>query len=386
MSMRRKLIVGVAVLSACSGDGSGEGGTGNRIGDADGNLGPWFRGAHPCIGNRTDVMWFDDTETGFVGCGTTTEGYGLFGTADGGVSWGEVGPGTPLEDLRVSSISRGPDGVLYVAGTGYGGYRVMTIDGNELGEYYTTATSGAQSWETFHVGTFRIDSEGRGVAESLTGVDVIYWPTPTSDSVNGYGWWNEADVEGNGAQILDLEVSSDDRFYGVGSTISQPPYFFYEPDGGMGGAFAMEAIQLSDSRIGEVWDLAIGPDDEMMLAGVDEGADRGVLWYNEGDPTDAGSWVEYDIEPNVPDFPTNSTRFYGACREGDLMVAVGDYSQEEDGIVVLSKDGGSTWTLTGPPGYSADTVGPINKCQIFGDEVYLVGMDGYFGILDISSF
>ena len=37
----------------------------------------WTEYTHPCIGNRTDAMWFDDANTGFVGCGSTTIGYGL---------------------------------------------------------------------------------------------------------------------------------------------------------------------------------------------------------------------------------------------------------------------------------------------------------------------
>ena len=36
-------------------------------------------------------------------------------------------------------------------------------------------TRGAQSWQTYQVGTFRLDANNRGVSESLTGSDVMYW-------------------------------------------------------------------------------------------------------------------------------------------------------------------------------------------------------------------
>lgn len=367
-------------LSACTVGGT----PANRIGDADGNVGPWVRLQHPCFGNRTDAMWFDDASTGFVGCGSTTEGYGVYETVDGGLSWTSLFDGTPLEDMRVDSISRGSDGVLYLAGTGYGGFRVITLVDNTLEEFYSAPSSGAQPWQTFQVGTFRTDGTGRAVSESLTGTDVMYWPDVNGAAVNGYGWWNQTSIGSFGAQILDLEVYND-RFYGVGSTISQPPYFYYEAAGGMGNSFAFEAIQMSDSFDGEIWDLAIDGDGAMMAAGVDENSDTGVLWYTTGDPTQASSWEMYNITPIVPVFPTNSTRFYGACRAGDTMVAIGDYSQEEEALIVYSLDGGANWNITAPPGYGVDVVGPLSKCQIFGDQVYVTGSDGFFGILDTTS-
>lgn len=370
----------IGVVSGCTVGGQ----PANRIGDADGNVGPWVRLQHPCNGNRTDAMWFDDLNTGYVGCGSTTEGYGMYGTVDGGLTWRSEFDGTPLEDVRVDSIHRGSDGVLYMGGTGYGGYRVLTLVDDTLSEFYSAPDAGAQPWETFQVGTFRTDGTGRAISESLTGTDVMYWPDVNDAPVNGYGWWNQTSIGSFGAQILDLEVHGD-RFYGVGSTISQPPYFYYEPAGGMGDTFAFEVIQLADTFDGEVWDLAIDADGAMMAAGVDENSDTGILWYTTGDPTQASSWNMYNITPIVPVFPTNSTRFYGACRDGDTMVAIGDYSQEEEALIVYSLDGGSNWNITAPPGYGVDVAGPLSKCQIFGDQVYITGSDGFFGILDTAS-
>ena len=386
----------VLLISLGCTEGGAQGGTkGNRVGDADGNLGPWFRSTHPCIGNRTDAMWFDDANTGFVGCGSTTEGYGLYGTSDGGATWSATpSTGDFVASMRVNSISRGSDGKLYVGGTGNSGARVITLDGGTLGEFYLKPASGAQSWQTYQVGTFRIDSKGRAISESLTGSDVMYWPNSggqqvtADDAINGYGWWNDAEVEGNGAQILDMEIF-DDRFYAVGSTISQPPYFFFEPQGGFADdAFNPTAIKLSgdglSAFIGEVWDISIDSGGDMLLSGVNQSSNVGVVWFNSGDPTQASNWTMFDAGPVIPDTPNNSTRFYGGCREGDLMMAVGDYSQRSDALAIVSLDGGASWAMVNPPGRGADAVGPLSQCQIFGDQIYITGADGFFGILDTT--
>ena len=393
--MRPSLLLPVTLVLLSS-FGCSEGGTkANRIGDADGNLGPWFRSTHPCIGNRTDAMWFDDANTGFVGCGSTTEGYGMYGTSDGGVTW-SVTPSTGdfVAGMRVNSISRASDGKLYVGGTGNSGARVVSLDGGTLGEFYLKPSSGAQSWQTYQVGTFRIDSKGRAISESLTGSDVMFWPdsggqqVTAEEAINGYGWWNDAGVEGNGAQILDMEIY-DDRFYAVGSTISQPPYFFFEPQGGFASdAFNPGAIKLSgdglSAFIGEVWDISIDSGGDMLLSGVNQSSNVGVVWFNSGDPTQASSWTMFDAGPVIPDTPNNRTRFYGGCREGDLMMAVGDYSQRTDALAIVSLDGGSSWAMVNPPGRGADAVGPLSQCQIFGDQIYITGADGFFGILDTT--
>ena len=347
----------------------------------------WTKFAHPCVGNRTDAMWMDDANNAFVGCGSTTSGEGFYQTTDGGSTWSNFTVGNGFFDsMRVNSISRGADGNLYVAGTGSNNARVVYLDsGNNLQEFYLKPDSGAQSWQTFQVGTFRVDSNGRAVSESLTGSDVMYWPAAGAEYVDGYGWWNATEIEGSGAQILDLEVAGD-RFYGVGSTISQPPYFFYEADSGMGEEFAFNAVRLVDSGlssfIGEVWDIAIDDQGDFLLAGVNQDIDTGVLWYNNSStPYSTADWTMVSVSDTIPVADNNATRFYGACRDGSTMVAVGDYSQKGDGLVAYSTDGGSTW---GFPDTAAEGIGVLSKCQIVDGMVYIVGADGLFAKLDLS--
>ena len=152
--------------------------------------GAWTTYSHPCVGNRTDALWMDDANNAFVGCGSTTSGEGFYQTADGGSTWSNFTVGNGFFDsMRVNSISRGADGNLYVAGTGSNNARVVYLDSsNNLQEFYLKPDSGAQSWQTFQVGTFRMDSSGRAVSESFTGSDVMYWPDGGTEYIDGYGW------------------------------------------------------------------------------------------------------------------------------------------------------------------------------------------------------
>ena len=344
----------------------------------------WTASSHPCFGNRTDTMWFDNASTGFVGCGSTAEGKGLYTTTDAGQTWSAVtDPGNILEETRISSIQRAQDGHLYVAGTGPNGLRVAYIDGgNTLQGFYLKPETGAQSWQTYHVGTFRKSNDGRAVSESLTGSDIMYWPDSDPEGfISGYGWWNDTVVGSFGAQLLDLETY-DGKFFGVGSTISQPPYFFYEASEGMGSTFALQAIKLSPEGLndfaGEINDIAISSQGDMVLSGVNQNADIGTIWYNNGSYDDIGSWNFVDITPLVPNGNSSATRFYGGCREANLIVSVGDYSQRAEALMVYSQDNGSSWTLMEPE------AGPLSKCQIIDGKVYITGANGLFAIFDPS--
>ena len=78
----------------------------------------WLTSSHSCPGgNRTDALHRDADGTRWVGCGTNAAGYGLFLSENGAASWSAavVSPEHVLDEFRVNSISRGHDGVLYVA-------------------------------------------------------------------------------------------------------------------------------------------------------------------------------------------------------------------------------------------------------------------------------
>lgn len=392
--MRAFVLLSLATgLAACGGGGGDTRGgtTANRIGDADEHLGPWVRHSHTCLANRTDALWVDDDGTLWTGCGSGTRGEGLHRSTDGGATWhNPPSPGNVLQVMRINDIWRAEDGVLYASGTTAGGsnrVRVVAIEGDVADAFYMAPDSGAQPWQTFQVTGFRVDVAGhRAVASNAGGHDIIYWPDMNDDGTNGYGWWDGTDF--TSTRTIDLEIH-DGRFYGTGSSIIQPPMFYYEPEEGMGDTYFMEVINLSPDGLGsfngEAWSLGIDAQGNMVVAGVNQGSNTAVVWYNNGDPRDRSDWVFVDLTPVIPDTSANMTRFYGACRDGDLIVAVGDYSQRETALLFASTDAGQTWNMFNPPGRGADAVGPLNRCQIKDNKVYVAGAQGYLGVLDATA-
>lgn len=79
----------------------------------------WIISSHPCRGdNRTDALQMGDDGTFWFGCGIAAARYGLFVSRDGGSNWAaaNVTSSDIFTPYRVSSIARGHDGALYVAG------------------------------------------------------------------------------------------------------------------------------------------------------------------------------------------------------------------------------------------------------------------------------
>ncbi len=324
--------------------------------------GQWEVSSYPCVGSRTDAMLFEESEgglSGFVGCGSVQEGQGLFHTGNGGLTWTEV---QGFEEVRVSSLSREANGTLLVAGVGPG-TRVWRYDGAATPLY--SPPDRPAFWQTFHVGTFRMDSTGRAIAESLTGTSAVYWPDGMdAPLVNGDGWFGGGD-DGD-EQILDLEVHQD-RFIGVGARISQPHYFFREPASGMGDALSMEVVTLS-ARTGEMWDVAVDDDGALIAAGVDQVESAAILYT--ADSIDQDDWDELDVR-DVIGASADATRFYGACRDGNRIAAVGDYSRTTDALLLMSTDGVTFQSVAMPSG-----AGTLTRCQFVGDTLVVTGANG----------
>lgn len=324
---------------------------------------PWSMTFHPCFGNRTDTMWFDDRDHVWVGCGSTTEGTGLYESQDGGRTWSTITG--YFDTFRVSSISRSDDGLLYVAGTDTtGGDRVVAMDD----DYLVTPVfeSGGQVWNTFHVGTFRRNGDGLAVAESLTGTGAV------ARFEDGDRFEDASDWTGGGSsyQILDL-VLHDDEFYGVGSTISQPPMVFLPPPGGQDAAtgFRLAQLQLADFD-GELWGLDVD-DAGVVAAGVDQDADVGVIFTSGPDPYDLAAWRTTYLGDL---FRSDPTWMRGACRNDDVVVAVGEFSRDGAALVLRSDDAGATWDDVTPHYLHPPSV---HRCEVFADgSVVIAGAEG----------
>ena len=93
-----------------------------------------------------DALLFGDADSGWLDCGSTTTGLGLYQTTDGGETWPEpsTDPAGVLETHRVNSLFRDGDG-LYVAGISTtGSYRVVRADTRASGTSPVPALWGQQ--------------------------------------------------------------------------------------------------------------------------------------------------------------------------------------------------------------------------------------------------
>lgn len=395
--MRRLSLLAFALLVATGCETLGEGSptdsgldTGDTLTGPTGPTGPttptgtvteqedWTRSFHPCVGYRTDTLWVDSRDDLWVGCGSTTVGYGLFRSTDGGRTWSAptTSPARTFEDFRVSSISRSADGLLYVAGIDTAGSRrVVSMD--DSGAVSDVFVAGGQIWNNFHVGTFRRAADGLAVAESLTGTGVVARFGDAAPFEDGEGWW----VGGESSQILDLTLH-DEQFYGVGSTISQPPMVFLPPRGGQDPArgFWMEVLTMSNTFTGELWGLDVDAGG-VVAAGVDQDADRGVVFVSGPDPYALASWRMLDVR-DVVGASSGPTWMRGACRRGDVVVAVGEYSQRDAGIVLRSDDGGDTWADVTPSALFRD-LPALQRCEVLaGGDLVIAGGDGTVLVYD----
>lgn len=326
--------------------------------------GAWAGSSHPCFGNRTDAMWWDSKSTVFVGCGSTTVGYGLFRSTDGGSSWSSVAE-SRLSGFRVSSIQRGGDALLYIAGIDTNSRdRVLSVDDNDAVQVVYEA--GDQFWSSFHVGTFRRNNQGVAVAESLTGTGLVWRDGDGAAFQDGSDW----PTDGGSYQILDM-VLDGGGFYGSGSTIATPPHVFV-PDST--DPFALRPVQLADWS-GELWGIDVDGG-EVVAGGVNQNDNDGMIFVSGSDPADADGWSSTNVTELVGSGPT---WIRGVCRSGSRIAAVGEFSMLADPILVVSADGGnswSDWTDALPSGAEA-----LHRCEMWADgRLAVTGQSGYLAV------
>ncbi|MBB5209337.1 hypothetical protein [Chiayiivirga flava] len=339
--------------------------------------GAWLDSTHPCPGgNRTDALWRDEDGTLWVGCGTNAVGYGLVYSQDGGVAWQQAptSPSDILDAFRVSSISRGHDGALYIAGFNAGN-RDMVLRLATAGVPFAvtrtlvgTNTLGRQ----FHVGTYRELADGRAIAESLNGYELLYRPDTTVGSAAA-DWISAAQPY----QILDLVVH-DDLFWGVGSRIVEPPRLFLPPTTPAAPPWQFEIDTLPvDGHVGELWGVAVN-DARLVGVGVDQDTDDGWIFVSGPDPYDTTDYVQWSLSGILDSNGASWAR--GVCMRGARIVAVGERQPLSlgTGVVVQSLDGGASFSDITPDGVS----GSVSRCVIEPDgTLVVVGAAGYVGIL-----
>ncbi len=343
--------------TATGGTGTGTTGTTSTT-----STSPWVGSTHPCIGNRTDAMWWDDDQTVYVGCGSTTAGFGLYRSDDAGMTWVSVADAA-LQDFRVSSIQRS-GGVLYIAGIDTtSSMRVATVDGDTVTSVWD---AGNQIWNSFHVGTFRRNDAGVAIAESLTGTGLVWRDSDSAPFIDGSSW----PTDGGSYQILDL-VEFQGEFFGVGSTIATPPHVFIHNSV---SPLALTPVQLA-SWNGELWGIDVDAGG-IIAGGINQVDNEGMIFWSGADPLDPAQWSSISLADFVS---TSPTWIRGVCRSGSLFAAVGEFPTSEDPILVVSTDGGATWqdwTADIPAGAQA-----LHKCKMWPDgRLAITGQSGYFAL------
>ena len=336
----------------------------------------WTTHSHPCPGaNRTDALHRDPNGRLWVGCGTNAVGYGLFLSDDRGATWQSAltTPTTALAQFRVNSISRGHDGALYVAGFEASTRNMVLRVGTAVTPFAVTPalvgvnTTGFQ----FHVGSYRELADGRAIAESLNGNDLLYRPNATTGS--SAAQWTTA---GFPVQVLDLVVYGD-RFYGSGSRIVEPPRVFLPPTTQGAAPHAMQALDLQPAIgwQGELWALAVNHR-HLVAVGVDQQADIGKIFVSAADAYNAAGYLETSMSAITGDTRTWAR---GVCLAGKRIVVVGERQPlaAGSGRVLLSDDGGANFTNITP----ADVGNSVTRCAIGPDgTVFAVGANGFVGI------
>ena len=341
--------------------------------DADGD-GEWTFYMHDCFGNRTDTLWVDDDGTIFVGCGSTTEGdQGFYFSTDGGETWQapETNPRGFFETWRVWDISRSDDGLLYIAGRNTSNdQRVVSVDtSGGTWDVELELEAGTSVGWSFEVGGFRRTAAGMAVAESSTGTDILYRTGDGEDWADGSAW----DDDFGGLQILQL-AEYDGEFYGCGSTISNPPYLFVPASSGFGFGVIQLANGISEYN-GEMWGIDVD-EGGVVVGGVNQERDVGMIYAL---PPDHATVRTMDISTFYPDDPT---WIRGVCRNGDHLVAVGEFSMEGEGLVLESEDAGSSWIPITPEMADPEEIFPsVHRCTILDDgTIYVTGANGMFAV------
>lgn len=333
----------------------------------------WRSTTYPCIENRTDAFWWDDDTTAWAGCGTGAVGTGLYQSKDGGVTWGKVTG--YFDKWRVQSIRRGPDGLLYVSGQDTLSKENVVSMNTSTTPYavknvFTSTNNVSLSMQVAH---FARDSQGRSFGESLTGNGFIY---RASDTAAWEGLDSKWADNGVSYQILSMTLFND-KIYGAGSTISQPPTVFLPSKKTGAQPYSMTPVTLASFK-GEMWGVTVLDDKRVVVGGVDQLRDVGMIFASKTDPYSASDYTSFDVTAKL--FPGKSTWIRGVCSRGDTVVAVGEKQPlaTGTGIVLLSSDGGQTFTNITDATIKANSV---SRCHVLTDgSIAVAGASGYIGL------
>lgn len=120
--------------------------------------------------------------------------------------------------------------------------------------------------------------------------------------------------------------------------------------------------------IGELWSVS-ADGARLAVGGVDQDRDVGVIFATDSDPLDADGWITHELDAHEP------TWVRAVCREGDRILAAGEYSTRGDGLLLESTDGGSSWADITPDGAPS-----LTACHLADGAFVVAGAEGWIGV------
>lgn len=319
--------------------------TNDNSSDLDPPSGSWIGMSQPCGGTKTNAMWFDDRNHGYIGCGENASGTGLFVTEDGGQTWESE---SLFGGVRVNDVLRTSDGTLYGAGyDAVDGYQAFIIDESgsrrELIGLYHASNSAFNS-----VGqgeNIAVTSDGQIFVDSLTGTQAAYRAAGASEFQELETF---LDDPSSGDTLPKEQVSRvvgyNNRFWAVGSTINNPGTLYYPS--ATGANYEMSKLELqSSTRDGELHDIYLWSETSALVCGFDQSLRYPLIFRLDGDASDLANWTQIDLFDSGIEYQGGAWKM--AVR-GDTVVMVGQTFPENAGFVVRSTDRGLTWEEISP--------------------------------------
>ncbi|MCB9853756.1 MAG: hypothetical protein H6819_11715 [Phycisphaerales bacterium] len=300
----------------------------------------WSKLSQPCGGTKTNAMWFDDRENGFIGCGENASGTGLFVTKDGGLTWEET---LLFKNIRINDVTRAKDGNLYATGTDTsGGPEAFMID--ESGANLTPVgiySAGNNAFTSVGQGeNIAVTDDGQIFIDSLTGTQTAYRDTGDTNftELNFF-------ITGGTSEQVSRVIAFNNRFWAVGSLINQPGTVYY-PTPSATDRYEMTKLELQPSnQDGELHDIYLWSETSGLVCGFDQSQRFPLIYSLDGDPSDINNWTKINLFDSGINYQGGAWKMSVV---GDVVVIVGQTFPNNHGFVVFSADRGKTWTDISP--------------------------------------
>jgi hypothetical protein len=374
MTHHRSIVL-LMLLTACV-DGDSDPSDDSAAGDTSGNGSSSPGSAEitelsdPCLGGGTPYgLHLSSEMEGWVGCGN---GFGLHHSTDGGASFSS---GHDSTDLYVFDIVEQANGELLICGHDYD----LESDGVML------YRGGAEGWEPLlsygnndsddtavymsNCGAVAASGDGTIIVASQTSGDITWSTDDGSSWHKEERYWEDENLnDGYSFYYMLNLVAADGSYFGAGSKIDEPPVFFTPSSHAAGDFYNFEAVVIDDTAMGEIWGLATPDDGSTWLAG---GRNQDTTSVASGflyRSTDSGqSWDSLSLGDEID--VVHDIEF---SDDGQRGVAVGHrYPTSKGGFVLLTADGGKTWSEADSPG------APLLYTAAVSGDVFWIAGDGY---------